>query len=165
MSGVALVTGGQRGIGLGIAEALSAAGFVPVLSAEVPDSDGDVVEALERLGGVARYLRHDLREVGQADALLDRVEGEVGPVACFVANAGVPARVRGDMLEVRPENFDFTLDVNLRGTFFLAQAVARRMLGQGGGPYRSMVFVTSVSAAVRKRWPLPSSSRRSSRKL
>ena len=148
MSGAALITGGQRGIGLGIAEALLGAGFSPVLAAEVAPADTDVVSALERLGGNARYLRHDLREVGQADALLDRVEREAGPVTCFVANAGVPARSRGDMLDVTPENFDFTLDVNLRGTFFLAQAVARRMTGLAEGPYRSMVFVTSVSAVT-----------------
>jgi NAD(P)-dependent dehydrogenase (short-subunit alcohol dehydrogenase family) len=81
-------------------------------------------------------------------ALVDRIEADLGPVTTLVSNAGVPARVRGDMLDLSPENFDFVLDVNLRGTFFLAQEVARRMIGRGSTYYRSLVFVTSVSAAA-----------------
>ena len=81
-------------------------------------------------------------------ALLDRVEAELGPVTTLVSNAGVPAPVRGDMLELTAESFDFVLGVNLRGGFFLAQAAARRMLELPPEPYRSIVFVTSVSAAI-----------------
>ena len=72
----------------------------------------------------------------------------MGPNSTLVANAGVPARVRGDMLDLLPVNFDFVMDVNLRGGFFLAQAVARRMLAQPGDTYRSISFVTSVSASM-----------------
>ena len=81
-------------------------------------------------------------------ALLDRIEAEMGPVTTLVSNAGVPAKVRGDMLDLAPDSFDFVLGVNLRGTFFLAQETARRMLTLPPEPYRSIVFVTSVSAAM-----------------
>jgi NAD(P)-dependent dehydrogenase (short-subunit alcohol dehydrogenase family) len=69
-------------------------------------------------------------------------------VTTFVSNAGVPAKVRGDMLEVSEESFDFVLGINLRGGFFLAQEVARRMAGRESEHYRAMVFVTSVSAVM-----------------
>lgn len=148
MSKIALITGGQRGIGLGVAAALSDAGFRLALAASSdPDSEA-VRAALASLGTGARYYRHDLRDAGRVGDLLDRVEADLGPVTTLVSNAGVPARVRGDMLEILPENFDFVLDINLRGAFFLAQETARRMLARPATEYRSMVFVTSVSAAM-----------------
>ena len=128
MTGTALVTGGQQGIGLGIAEALVGAGFRVVLASRSERDSPAVREALDRLGPGASYLRHDLSEAGAVPALLDAAEAEAGPVTTLVQNAGVPARVRGDMLEVTPDNFDFVLDVNLRGAFFLAQEAARRMI-------------------------------------
>ena len=148
MNRVALITGGQQGIGFGIAQALAGAGFVPVLAAQVAEDDPSVVAALAQLGPDARYIQHDLAQVGAVPALLDRVEAEAGPVTTLVQNAGVPARVRGDMLDVTPENFDFATDINLRGAFFLAQEVARRMLRGEGSTYRSIIFITSVSAEM-----------------
>ena len=148
MKPVALITGGQQGIGLGIAEALAKAGFAVALASLAAADDAAVVAAIEKLGADARYFRHDLSDIGNVPALLDAVEAELGPVDCLVSNAGVPAKVRGDMLDLVPENFDAVLDVNLRGGFFLAQQVARRMLAREAGPYRSLIFVTSVSAAM-----------------
>lgn len=145
---IALVTGGQQGIGLGVARALLGAGFRVVLASRSDGGAPAVREALDGLGPGASYLRHDLAEVGAVAALLDAVEAEAGPVTTLVQNAGVPARVRGDMLDLSPENFDAVLDVNLRGAFFLAQEAARRMLRQENGPYRSITFVTSVSATM-----------------
>jgi NAD(P)-dependent dehydrogenase (short-subunit alcohol dehydrogenase family) len=148
MKPVALVTGGQQGIGLGIAEALAGAGFAVALAAERPEDDPGVRAALRRLGPDARYSRHDLRDIAGAPALLDRIEADLGPVGTLVSNAGVPAQVRGDMLELAPDSFDRVLGVNLRGAFFLAQEVARRMTVRPSDHYRSLVFVTSVSAAM-----------------
>ena len=138
----ALITGGQQGIGLGIAHALSAAGFAVVMAAEVEESAPAVQAALQALPK-ARYLRHDLLG-GDPAALLDAV----GDVTCFVSNAGVPARQRGDMLALTAESFDHVLGINLRGAFFLAQEVARRMLAAPSAHYRSMLFITSVSAQM-----------------
>ena len=148
MKPVALVTGGQQGIGLGIAAALAGAGFAVALASRSDPGTDAVREALDALGPGARYFRHDLQEIGAAPALLDAVEAEMGPVASLVSNAGVPAKVRGDMLDLAPDSFDFVLGVNLRGAFFLAQEAARRMLKLPARPYRSIVFVTSVSAAM-----------------
>jgi NAD(P)-dependent dehydrogenase (short-subunit alcohol dehydrogenase family) len=148
MKPVALVTGGQQGIGLGIAAALAGAGYAVALAAEqAPETDA-VRTGLKALGGSARYFRHDLRNVAGVAALLDQVEAALGPVVSLVSNAGVPVKVRGDMLELAPDSFDFVLGVNLRGAFFLAQEAARRMLRLPPDPYRSLVFITSVSATM-----------------
>ncbi|MFZ2101266.1 MAG: 3-ketoacyl-ACP reductase [Oricola sp.] len=148
MKPVALITGGQQGIGLGIAEALVEAGFAVALASRSAPEESSVVSALQRLGEDARYYGHDLRQIENVRSLLDFVEADLGPVDCLVSNAGVPAKIRGDMLDMSPENFDFVLDVNLRGAFFLAQEAAKRMVARESANYRSMVFVTSVSAGM-----------------
>ena len=148
MNPIALITGGQKGIGLGIAEALVGAGFKVALASRSASGASAVQTALERLGPQARYFRHDLQDIGHASRLLDAVETELGPVSAFISNAGVPSKVRGDMLDLAPDSFDFVVGVNLRGAFFLAQDVARRMLAQASPHYQSMIFVTSVSAAM-----------------
>jgi NAD(P)-dependent dehydrogenase (short-subunit alcohol dehydrogenase family) len=146
MSRVALITGGQRGIGLGVAEALTGAGFKVALAAESPPDAPEVAEALNLLGEGAAYFTHDLQDADGCTVLLDEVEETLGPVTAFVSNAGVPANVRGDMLDLEADSFDFVLSVNLRGAFFLAQEVGRRMVARPEAAYRSISFVTSVSA-------------------
>ncbi len=148
MTGVALITGGQQGIGLGIAVALVAAGCRVALASRSKGDTPAVEHALAQLGPAARYFQHDVADIAGVPALLDRVEGELGPIMTLVSNAGVPAKVRGDMLDITPDNFDAVMNVNLRGAFFLAQAVARRMQDRPSKDYRSITFVTSVSATM-----------------
>ncbi len=146
MNGIALITGGQQGIGLGIAKALAAEGFAIAIASLADASNVGVQAALTELGPSARYFEHDVTDIGRADALLERVEGAMGPVTTFVSNAGVSAKIRGDMLKITADSFDHVMGVNLRGAFFLAQEVAKRMAGRSSSHYRSLTFVTSVSA-------------------
>jgi NAD(P)-dependent dehydrogenase (short-subunit alcohol dehydrogenase family) len=145
---LALITGGQQGIGLGIARALAANGFRLAIASRSAPEDASVREALADLGAEARYYRHDLADLAAIPALIDQIEGAQGPVDALIQNAGVASKVRGDMLDITPENFDWILGINLRGAFFLAQAVARRMLTRASPHYRSITFVTSVSAQM-----------------
>ncbi|MEX0319000.1 MAG: 3-ketoacyl-ACP reductase [Ruegeria sp.] len=148
MTRVALVTGGQQGIGLGIARQLTQAGFhVAIASRSAADTEA-VRTALGDLGHTARYFQHDVSDIDHIPVLLDAIEAEMGPVTTLVNNAGVGAPVRGDMLDLLPGNWDFVQNINLRGAFFLAQGVARRMLTQPTDDYRSIIFVTSVSATM-----------------
>lgn len=148
MTGVAIVTGGQQGIGLAIAEALAAAGFRVAIASLPPAGDPAVEAALARLGPRASYHRHDVSDLAGIPALLHAVQAEHGPLTTFVSNAGVPAQVRGDMLDLAPGSWDAVMGVNLRGAFFLAQAAARALLANDGAAYRAMIFVTSVSARM-----------------
>ena len=148
MTKIALITGGQQGIGLGIATALVSAGYRVALASRSAANSPAVVSALQQLGGNARYFQHDLQDIARIPALLEAVNSDIGPITTLVSNAGVPARQRGDMLDMLPANLDFVMDVNLRGAFFLAQDVARRMLAHPSDHYRSITFVTSVSARM-----------------
>jgi NAD(P)-dependent dehydrogenase (short-subunit alcohol dehydrogenase family) len=148
MKPLALITGGQQGIGLGIAQALAQQGFRLAIASRSTPEDTTVRQALHTLGPDAHYYRHDLSDLANIPALLDAIEARQGPLDALIQNAGVAAKVRGDMLEITPENFDWILGINLTGAFFLAQQVAHRMLTTTSPHYRSITFVTSVSAQM-----------------
>jgi NAD(P)-dependent dehydrogenase (short-subunit alcohol dehydrogenase family) len=146
MKPLALITGGQQGIGLGIAQALAKQGFRLAI-ASLP-SEVEAAKALNALGPDTRYYQHDLADIAAIPALLDAIEAAQGRLDALIQNAGVAARLRGDMLDITPENLDWILDINLKGGFFLAQQVAKRMLATTSPHYRSITFVTSVSARM-----------------
>lgn len=148
MKPLALITGGQQGIGLGIAEALARQGFRLAIASRSAPTDASVQTALQALGPEARYYQHDLSNLAATPTLLDAIEASQGPLDALIQNAGVAAKVRGDMLDITPENFDWIMGINLCGAFFLAQAVAKRMLSTSSEHYRSITFVTSVSAQM-----------------
>ena len=148
MTRVALITGGQQGIGFAIATALRAEGYRIAIASLPPSDDANVQSALEQLGPDCVYVQHDVADVASNSTLLDQVEDAIGPVTTLVNNAGVGSPVRGDLLDVTPRNWDFVQNINLRGAFFLSQEVARRMLAQTVDTYRSILFVTSVSAEM-----------------
>jgi len=144
----ALVTGGGRGIGHAAANALAAAGFdVAIASLE---ADGDVdLDALRAHGRRIAYHRRDVADIAGHEALVALVTRELGPIDCLVNNAGVTSLVRGDVLDLTPASFDRCVAVNLRGTFFLTQCVARAMLAAPAtAAYRSIITVTSVNAGI-----------------
>jgi 3-oxoacyl-[acyl-carrier protein] reductase len=144
--GAAIVTGAGRGIGLATARALSRAGFKVALASleETPESSEVAWGAKSSL-----YHRFDVADTERHAELLDRVERELGPVTCLVNNAGVTSLVRGDVLELSQESFDRCVAVNLRGTFFLTQAVAKRWIAGGTSQfYRSVLTISSVNAQI-----------------
>lgn len=148
---VAIVTGGRRGIGLGIARALAAEGFDIAITG-IGDSDAATDAMLDELavpGGRAIYLKSDLADLSRHATAVAEIENRLGPIACLVNNAGVASVVRGDFLDLLPENFDAIAATNLRGTVFFTQAVLRAMLHakQAAGP-RSIINITSVSATL-----------------
>lgn len=144
----AIVTGGARGIGLACAQALADAGFdilVADLAEQAPD---DLATDITARGAKFAYVRCDIADLASHAALVDATLRAFGRIDCLVNNAGVGAVVRGDLLELKPENFDRTLGINLRGTVFLSQAVAKAMLAAPGDHARSIITVTSVSAEM-----------------
>ncbi|RAI36572.1 3-ketoacyl-ACP reductase [Rhodoplanes serenus] len=146
---VALVTGGRRGIGLAVAEGLAAEGFdVAITGTRDDDVAQAAVKRLTAHGVAATYVAGDVGDVGDHARVLDAVEAALGPTDVFVSNAGVAPPQRLDVLSTTPENFDYVLGVNLRGAFFLAQAVANRMLARPSETSRAIVVVSSCSAEM-----------------
>lgn len=151
MRRVALVTGGTRGIGLGIAKRLAASGFDLALCGVREEADVAPVLAALRGGGTeVRYFRADLGDRAARAALVDGLRS-LGRLHVLVNNAGVAPSVRADVLDAGEESFERLLRVNLQGPYFLTQAVARFMLDQKQADPAwagAIVNVTSVSATV-----------------
>ncbi len=149
-SAVALVTGARRGIGRGIAWALAEQGFDIVANDLVDDADTRAtMDGIASRGRRAAFLAHDVADVAEHTPFVDRAFAAFGTIDCLVNNAGIQVRVRGDLLDVTPESFDEVVGVNLRGTFFLTQAVARAMLAQDRAtsePPRSLITISSTNA-------------------
>jgi NAD(P)-dependent dehydrogenase (short-subunit alcohol dehydrogenase family) len=149
---VALVTGGTRGIGLGIARALAAKGFnLAVNGVREETAVASVVEELRGGGREVHYVRGDVGEGEDRARIVSAVRERLGRLHVLVNNAGVAPKERADILEAREESFDRLMRVNLKGPYFLTQALARWMLEQkrAEADYAGcIVNVTSVSATV-----------------
>lgn len=146
---VAVVTGGRRGIGRGIALALADAGFDIVLIDL--ERDSAAVATLDAIaakpGRRAAFLVGDIAEVSTHAALVEAAYAAFGGVHCLVNNAGVQIEKRDvDLLDATVASYDRVMGVNLRGTFFLTQAFARRMVSEQTVPGgRSIVTISSVN--------------------
>jgi NAD(P)-dependent dehydrogenase (short-subunit alcohol dehydrogenase family) len=147
----ALVTGGTRGIGLGIARALAREGWDLALGGIRAESDVEsVVHELRQHGAAVHYLQADLAQPADRARLLDAVRQRLGAVNALVNNAGRAPRVRADLLEATEESFEELLRANLQGPYFLTQAIAREQIERRRADpsfEASIVFITSVSAA------------------
>ncbi len=149
MRPVALVTGGQRGIGRGCAAALAARGFDVVIHTLEPGEDiAEARSAVEAAGGRAAHVSGDIADLSAHAGLLDAAIAAFGRLDCLVNNAGVSVLVRGDLLDVSPESWDRCQGVNTRGTFFLTQRFARYLLGEAPPAlgHRSIVIISSANA-------------------
>ena len=144
----AIVTGGARGIGLACAEALADAGFDILVADLADDPTKRLVENITTRGAAMAYHRCDIANLSDHTTLIGAAIRAFGRIDCLVNNAGVGAVARGDLLELKPENFDRALNINLRGTVFLSQAVAKAMLAAPAGSVRSIITITSVSAEM-----------------
>jgi NAD(P)-dependent dehydrogenase (short-subunit alcohol dehydrogenase family) len=148
---VALITGGTRGIGLGIARALAREGCDLALSGRRPAGEvRETLAELEEAGGSVLYVPSDVAEEGDRADLLASIRARFGRLDVLVNNAGVGPTVRADILEAGEESFDRLIATNLRGPYFLTQAAANWMIAQAGERDfdGSIVTVTSVSASV-----------------
>jgi NAD(P)-dependent dehydrogenase (short-subunit alcohol dehydrogenase family) len=148
--GIALVTGGRRGIGRGIALALAGSGFDIVINDLVEDeAAAETVAAIAALGRRAAVVVGDIGDIAGLDKMVGASWERFGAIDCLVNNAGVSVLSRGDLLDVTLESYDRCLDINLRGPFFLTQKIARRMLkAPPATGQRSIITISSVSSEV-----------------
>jgi NAD(P)-dependent dehydrogenase (short-subunit alcohol dehydrogenase family) len=149
---VALVTGGSRGIGLGIALQLAQAGFdVAVNGVREEAAVAAVIEKLKSFGGRVIYCRGDVAAATARASMLAQIKKEFGALHILVNNAGIAPRERKDILEATEESFTEVITTNLQGPYFLTQAVANYMIEQqkGDADFKGCIInITSISATV-----------------
>jgi NAD(P)-dependent dehydrogenase (short-subunit alcohol dehydrogenase family) len=152
---VALVTGGGRGIGLGICRRLAADGYAVGILGRSGEPAAALAElrALAGDGGLVRYVQGSVADLALHEAFLDDAVAAWGQLDVLVNNAGVAPEVRQDLLAATPESFDRVLGINLRGPYFLTAAFARRVIElrpadwqERPAPVATIVNVSSISA-------------------
>lgn len=152
MKGIALVTGGTRGIGLGISLALAREGWSLVVNGQREYSQvSDVIHNLECCGVETGYCQADISKKEDRKRLLEYVKSRFGALNLLVNNAGVAPDVRADILEAGEESFDRLVNINLKGPYFLSQLAANYMIEQKetqAGFRGAIINITSVSATV-----------------
>ena len=115
----AVITGSSRGIGLGIAKELLKNGFMVVLSARKESEES--AELMREHGEKVHFIPCDISDFAEVEKFVSAVKERFGKIDLLVNNAGVAPRVRKDILEITPDDFDFVADINLKGTFFVTQ--------------------------------------------
>ncbi|HVU19071.1 MAG TPA: 3-ketoacyl-ACP reductase [Candidatus Didemnitutus sp.] len=151
MKKIALVTGGTRGIGFGIAEKLAAEGWDLVINGVREENEArDSLTALRSTGRNVVYARGDVGSADGRTSILSAAR-KLGALNLLVNNAGVAPKVRADVLETSEESYDRVVDTNLKGAYFLTQAVARDMVAArrtDPGHRAAIVNISSISATV-----------------
>ena len=140
---VAIVTGTSRGLGQYFARALAKAGADLVLTSRTRASLAPFEAEIKALGRRAVSLELDVRSQESIEKMAAEAEAAFGQIHILVNNAG--CNIRKPALDVKWEDWNTILDTNLRGTFFVAQAVARRMIAKGYGRIVNIGSVTSVA--------------------
>lgn len=150
---VAMITGGNRGIGRGITERLLREGWAVAIMATRP-ADEALLTELGALGPV-RYTQGSVADLADDKRFLTQTVEAWGRVDALVNNAGVAPSERLDILVATPESYDRVLDINLRGPYFLTQMVAAEMIRLRGDHdpatdrvVGTIVNVTSISSDI-----------------
>ena len=146
---VALVTGGTRGIGLGIARCLAADGFDLAVNGRREEADvGDALKELRDEGAEILYCQADVADVDDRQRMVQQIRTQFGRLDVLVNNAGVAPEVRTDLLDATEESYDRILSINLKGPYFLTQLVARWMAEQQADVAFAGVIVNISSASA-----------------
>lgn len=148
----ALITGGSRGIGFGIAERLAREGYALAINGVRPEAEvAASLEPLRAHGGDVVYVQGDVGTASGRSQLLERTLERFGAPHVLVNNAGVAPNERRDLLEMTPESYERVLGTNLTGPLFLSQQVAKQMLRErerDASFAACIVNVSSISATV-----------------
>ena len=149
---VALITGGSRGIGFGIATALAKNGFNLAINGMRPAEDvADVINTLKSSGVDVIYCQGNISSSLDRENIIQQIKTHFGKLNVLVNNAGIAPKERKDILEATEESFDEVVFTNLKGPYFLTQKTANWMIGQKkNDPDFSgcIINVSSISATV-----------------
>ena len=152
MASVALVTGGSRGIGLGIVQQLAQQGFNIAINGVRSEEDvTDVLASIKALGVEVIYCQGNVALSADRAKILQEVKDHYGQLNLLVNNAGIAPRERRDVLSTSETSFDEVLDTNLKSCYFLTQAAANWMIEQKATQpdfSASIINISSISATV-----------------
>jgi NAD(P)-dependent dehydrogenase (short-subunit alcohol dehydrogenase family) len=152
MRRVALITGGSRGIGFGIALELAKNNFdLAINGTRSAAQVEDALKELRHYGMDVMYCQGDIASSGDRIEMLRQVKEHYGRLHVLVNNAGVAPKERRDILEATEESFDYVMGVNLKGTYFLTQKTANWMIEQKkmGAEFKGCIInISSVSTTM-----------------
>lgn len=152
MSNVALITGGTRGIGLGISRALAREGFDLAINGVRAEARVEETKAaLRELGAEVIYCRADVSRADERRSMLDQIRERYGRLNVLVNNAGVAPDERADILDASEASFERLIGINLQGPYFLTQAAANWMIDQQREEDQFsgyIINISSISATV-----------------
>ena len=141
---VAIVAGGTKGIGLGIALEFVHEGAKVVIGGTTDSTGLAGVEALKAAGGEALFVNCDVSRLDHLDRIIEKTVEHFGRLDIYVANAGINDSEKTHFLDITPEQYSRIMDVNLKGMFFGGQKAARQMVRQGNGGV--IINMSSVNA-------------------
>ena len=149
---IALVTGGTRGIGLGIATSLARENFDLAVCGVRNESDAsDALKTLRDEGAEVLYCQCDIGSPTARATMIEKIRSHYGRLNILVNNAGVAPKKRLDLLEAEEESFEWVIKTNLQGPYFLTQTAANWMLEQQSGDpdFKGCIInISSISAAM-----------------
>lgn len=152
MRKTALITGGSRGIGLGIAIELAKAGFnLAINGVRNQQMIQPILDGLKMFGADVFYAQGDISKKQDRENIFQTVIAEFGHLNVLINNAGIAPKERRDILEATEESFETVLDINLKGPYFLTQLFANHMIekkNENSGFECCIINVSSVSATV-----------------
>lgn len=152
MNMTALITGGGRGIGYGIAECFAKEGYNLAICGTSPaDKYAEKIEALRKYGVEVLYCQCDVSDSASRQAMFDKIKEKFGTLNVLVNNAGVAPSVRADVLEATEESYERVMRINLQGPYFLTQQAARVMIAarEADPDFKgTIIFVGSISAVT-----------------
>ena len=128
---VAFITGASSGLGAQFAKTLASAGAAVVLASRRLDKLKDLRAEIEGQGGDAHALELDVTDIDSIKSAVAHAETEVGSIDILVNNSGVSTTQR--LQDVSPDDYDYVFDTNVKGAFFVAQEVGKRMMARSKG--------------------------------
>ncbi|WKN45531.1 3-ketoacyl-ACP reductase [Tunicatimonas pelagia] len=147
MNKVAFITGGSRGIGFGIAEALAKEGFDVAINGMRPEEAvTDVLDQLKQHGGDVIYCQGNIADTESRQRMLQQIGDHYGRLNVLVNNAGVAPKERNDILDASEESYEYVMKTNLQGPYFLTQQAANWMIEQRQADENFSAYIINISS-------------------
>ena len=144
----AVITGGTRGIGLGIAQELLKIGFTVVAVAR--NKSDEFEKTASEYPDKLFFIPCDISSCSEIEILVEKVKAQFGKIDLLVNNAGVAPKERKDILELSSEEFDYVTDINLKGTFFVTQKFVDLLKSAGNARIVNISSMSAYTASVNR---------------